>query len=197
MTAAKRMPAKPERGRDYKFRWVKWATSTDSPLAASERHVCHVLAMYADVDGTNCYPGEAVIAGHVDQSARTVRRALDGIRSHGAAVRVHKGRAAGDSDVYDLTIGEWSAEAEVSQMSAVPSADENGAEDQTAAVVVRSRPDNDDDDTGHGWPPTKQDQSLPTIEPSVAEDYAGPMCEFHVDEPADHSVFCEARRIGA
>lgn len=190
MTSAKRMPPKPERGSDYKFRWVKWATSPPSPLTSPERHVCHVLSMFADVDGTNCYPGEARIAEHVGVSTRSVRTALSGIRDKGAATRVHQGTGPGDSDVYDLTIAEW-------ETPGLASADLGAASEGDHRKDLTPTAEECDSNCGSQLPPTNQYQPLLTIEAVAVEDNAGPMCEFHVDEPADHSVFCEARRIGA
>jgi hypothetical protein len=190
VTTTKRMPSKPERGADHKFRWVRWATSPPSPLTSSERHVCHVLSMFADVDGTNCYPGEARIAEHVGVSTRSVRTALSGIRDKGAATRVHQGTGPGDSDVYDLTIAEW-------ESPGLASSDVKTSEGADHRKNPTPTAEDSDSNCGSQLPPTKQDQPLPTIEAAAVEDHAEPRCEVHVGEAADHSVFCVARRIGA
>jgi hypothetical protein len=146
--------------------------------------------MFADVDGTNCYPGEARIAEQVGVSTRSVRTALSGIRDKGAATRVHQGTGPGDSDVYDLAIAEWESPGLVSA-DVDPSTEDDHRKNPTPSA------EESDSNCGSQLPPTKQNQPLPTVESSLPEDYTGPTCEVHVDEPADHSVFCVARRIGA
>ena len=72
------------------YRWAidqKIQTAERSTSASSMKAVLLALAWYADESGGNAYPGVSRLSSHTGLSARSVRRALAGLRSCGLIIQ--------------------------------------------------------------------------------------------------------------
>lgn len=77
------------------------------PMQPTTKLIALLAATYANKDGTNVRPGNALLAAAAGTSDRTVRRALDEARAIGVLHRVSRGSNSGRAhlaDVYRLSL---------------------------------------------------------------------------------------------
>ena len=86
-----------------RFPWEK--ALRDSQLPSRARHVGHLMATYADKDGSSIHPGVDRMAKGTGMSSRTVHTALKELRLNGwVKVVVQSNSWRGQSHEYRLTI---------------------------------------------------------------------------------------------
>jgi DNA-binding transcriptional ArsR family regulator len=86
-----------------RFRWEQALRESD--LTTKARHVGHLMATYANADGTKIDPGVTLLAKGAGMGIRTVHKALDELRSAGWVERVREGNSrSGQADEYRLVL---------------------------------------------------------------------------------------------
>jgi hypothetical protein len=140
-----------------RFRWEQELRASD--LSTKARHVGHLMATYANPDGTKIFPGVTLLAKGAGMGVRTVHKGLRELREGGWVQRVREGNSRnGLADEYRLTVWVRSEAgspaqveasraprvglpAESSAEAAVSGARENAPPDQSPSQETRSVPD--------------------------------------------------------
>jgi hypothetical protein len=97
----------PDKPKQLLFVW-RDAIRCDRTITAEDYRVALEYSMYADMDGTNCWPGEARIAGALRRAERSVRRRVAKLVKRGWMTLEQRGHGGGPGKskpaVYRLTI---------------------------------------------------------------------------------------------